>query len=72
MSSDDESIQSPDSKNKGGDIVIDAEKMNDFFFMDSDQEMENYGASTKASVALSGNILKQTNQEKVRACFKFY
>lgn len=52
-----------------GDIVIDAEKMNEFFFMDSDQEMQNYGASTKASMALSGSILKDTQQAKVSRVF---
>ena len=40
-----------------GDIVIDAENMNEFFFMGSDEEMQNYGASSKASMALSGSIL---------------
>lgn len=56
-----------ESKNAGisGDIVIDAENMNEFFFMDSDQEMQNYGASSKASMALSGSILKDTQQQKV-------
>ena len=58
MSSEEESQKSPQ---KGGDIVIQAEQMNEFFFMDEDQEMENYGASTKASIAMSGNILKDSN-----------
>jgi len=52
MSSEDDSIGS--KPEKGGDIVIEADNMNDFFFMDSDQEMNKYGASTKASMALSG------------------
>jgi hypothetical protein len=58
MSSEEESHASPQ---KGGDIVIQAEQMNEFFFMDEDQEMQNYGASTKASIAMSGNILKDSN-----------
>ena len=47
MSSEDESIGSK-SPEKGGDILIEADNMNDFFFMDSEQEMKLYGASTKA------------------------
>jgi|TARA_B110000285_G_C14985961_1_gene543824 hypothetical protein len=53
MSSEEESKSSP-SNEKGGDIVIEANNMNDFFFMDADQELENYGASTNAAMALSG------------------
>jgi hypothetical protein len=30
--------------------------------MGSDEEMQNYGASSKASMALSGSILKDTKQ----------
>ena len=46
----------------GNDIVIQANQMNDFFFMDSDQEEQKYGVSTNSSKALSGNILKDTKQ----------
>jgi hypothetical protein len=53
---------SEEAKGMAGDIVIEADKMNEFFFMDSDQEMQNYGASSKASMALSGSILKDTQQ----------
>ena len=53
----------------GGDIVINAENMNEFFFMDSDEEKQNYGASSKASMALSGSILKDTQQQKVSRVF---
>jgi hypothetical protein len=52
-------------KGGDGDIVINAENMNEFFFMDSDQEMQNYGASSKASMALSGSILKDSQKQKV-------
>ena len=47
------------------DIVIPADQVGDFFFMDQDEEMEKYGESTKVPVALSGNIFKEEKVEKV-------
>ena len=54
-----------DSEENPNDILIDSQKMNEFFFMDSDQEEQKYGASTKASMALSGSFVKESQQQKV-------
>lgn len=56
---------SEDGKEMGGDIDIPADQMNEFFFMNSDEEQMKYGASTKASMAMAGSILKDTKQEQV-------
>lgn len=47
------------------DIAVPAEQMQDFFFMDTDEEQEKYGASTKIPDALSGGIVKEAKNEKV-------
>jgi hypothetical protein len=52
MSSDNESDNS-------GDIKVPAAQMNDFFFMNADEEEEKYGANTKVPAALTGNIMKE-------------
>lgn len=50
-------------KSNGGDIEVPMESMNDFFFMDADEEDEKYGANTKVPAALSGNALKTDNSK---------
>ena len=47
-----------------GDIVIGADQVNKFFFMDENEEQDAFGASTKAQIQMSGSILKN-EQEKV-------
>lgn len=37
--------------------------MNEFFFMDSDEEQETYGAAAKVPLALAANSLKSSKQE---------
>ena len=37
-------MSSDGDKANGGDIEIPANKMNEFFFMDSEEEQETYGA----------------------------
>jgi hypothetical protein len=39
--------------------------MNEFFFMDQDEEQDKYGASTSIPDALSGNIMKDAKTQKV-------
>ena len=59
MESDNESATS-------NDIKVDAGDVNDFFFMDTDEEQEKYGASTKVPQALlSSNVAKEVQTEKV-------
>ena len=59
MESDNESANS-------NDIKVDAGDVNDFFFMDTDEEQEKYGASTKVPQALlSSNVAKEVQTEKV-------
>ena len=48
-----------------GDIEVPADQMNQFFFMDTDEEQEAYGATTKAPKGLTGNIAKEEGQQKV-------
>lgn len=46
--------------------MIPTEKLQDFFFMNEDEEVDNYGfSSTKAAIAISGNILKDKNKDEV-------
>ena len=59
------SDRSSSSEDSGGDINVPADQLNDFFFMDQDEEQEKYGASTKIPDALSGNVLKDASQQKV-------
>jgi len=49
------------SSQNSGDIEVPADQMNEFFFMDADEEQERYGATTKIPTALSGNIMKEGN-----------
>ena len=58
---------SSDSENSG-DIRVPAEKMNEFFFMDNDEEQQNYGATTNIPDALNKNVLKDASQAKVSTC----
>jgi hypothetical protein len=51
------------SSQNSGDIEVPADQMNEFFFMDADEEQERYGATTKIPSALSGNIMKEGNQK---------
>lgn len=53
----------------GGDIDIPHDKMQSFFFMDSDEEQRNYGATTKSSMALTNTVLKNASKQKVRPDF---
>jgi hypothetical protein len=46
-----------DSENSN-DIKVAAEDMKEFFFMDSDEEQEKYGATTKVPAAITTDILK--------------
>ncbi|CDW74667.1 UNKNOWN [Stylonychia lemnae] len=47
------------------DILIPTEKIQDFFFMDDEEEQEQYGfSSKKASIAISGNILKEKAKDE--------
>ena len=57
-----EIVEDASSRNSG-DIEVPAEQMNEFFFMDNDEEQEKYGASTKIPTALSGNLMKEGNQK---------
>lgn len=57
--------QSSSSDSEGGDINVPMDQINEFFFMDKDEEMEKYGASTKIPDALSGNVIKDASQQKV-------
>ena len=53
---------SEESKNSN-DIQVPAAQMNDFFFMDADEEQEKYGASTKIPDAMmTGGIMKEANK----------
>lgn len=56
---------SNESKDIGGDIEIQDDQVNHFFFMDSDEEKKTYGTSSNANLAMSGNILKDAAQQKV-------
>lgn len=50
------------------DINIPAEQMNEFFFMNEDEEKEKYGQTTKVPDSLiSGQIQKQVKVNKVSA-----
>ena len=53
------------SSKNSNDIEVPAEQMNDFFFMDADEEEEKYGASSKIPEALSGGIMKEAKEHKV-------
>ena len=55
-----------ESSSNDGDIKVQAEDMNNFFFMDQDEEQEKYGATTKVpDTLMTGNILKEASQQKV-------
>ena len=59
MSEDNESQNS-------GDIQVPADQMKEFFFMDTDEEEEKYGASTKGPASLmTGNVAKEAKDLKV-------
>lgn len=46
--------------------MIPSDKIQDFFFMGDEEEMKEYGFSSKqASIALSGNILKEKTKDEV-------
>jgi len=64
-------MSSDSVKSKGGDIEIPANKMNEFFFMDSDEEQETYGAAAKVPLALAANTLKGSKQEAVSLIANF-
>jgi len=53
------------------DIDVPAQEMNDFFFMDQDEEQEKYGATTNIPDALSGNVVKDASQNKVSSSIIF-
>lgn len=53
------------SDNNSNDIVVPADQMAEFFFMDQDEEIEKYGESTKVPAGLSGSIMKEEKVEKV-------
>ncbi len=54
------------SSNEDNDISIPADQMNDFFFMNEDEEKEKYGQTTKVPESLiSGNIQKQVKVNQV-------
>ena len=40
----------------GGDVEIPADKMNEFFFMDSDEEQQKYGAQAKVPMSMMGTL----------------
>ena len=49
----------------GNDIQIDGANINEFFFMDSDEEQEKYGASTKVGqLAQKSDIVKEAKQNE--------
>jgi hypothetical protein len=54
------SDQQSESSNDN-DIKVQAEDMNNFFFMDQDEEQEKYGATTKVPDSLTGNVLKEAS-----------
>jgi hypothetical protein len=50
--------------------LIPTDKIQDFFFMNDEEEQEEYGFSTKkATIAISGNILKEKQKDEVRCLF---
>ena len=58
-------MSSDNEQSNGGDIEIPADKMNEFFFMDADEEQAAYGAQTKVPDALATGALKGSKQEAV-------
>lgn len=52
------------------DIVIPTDKIQDFFFMDDDEEMKEYGAqSAQPGFNMSSSILKDKGDKKVLLAF---
>lgn len=50
--------------------MIPTDKLQDFFFMNDADEVENYGfSSTKAAIALSGNLLKDKPKDEVSTIY---
>jgi hypothetical protein len=47
-----------ESKDIGSDIEIEDNQVNSFFFMDSDEEKKAYGTTSKASITMTGTVLK--------------
>lgn len=46
--------------------MIPTDKIQDFFFMDNDEEEKEYGASTKVpNFSMHGDIVKQKSKDKV-------
>ena len=63
------------SSNEENDISIPAEQMNEFFFMNEEEENEKYGQTTKVPESLiSGNVQKQlkVNQVSKVGIFKIW
>ena len=61
----DQQEQAGPSTGIGGDIDIAPDKMQSFFFMDSDEEQQAYGVTTKSSMALTNTFLKNASKQKV-------
>ena len=48
------------------DILIPQDKLQDFFFLDEDEEQDKYGHNSKqVAIALSGSILKEKAKDEV-------